>query len=32
MRETISSETIQIVVLLAALVATLLLSCFRGWC
>jgi hypothetical protein len=32
MRADISSETIQMLVLLAALLATLLLSCLRGWC
>jgi len=32
MRADISSETIQILVLLAALAMTVLLSCLRGWC
>jgi hypothetical protein len=32
MRESVSSETIQILILLAALLLTLLLSCLRGVC
>ncbi len=32
MRKSVSSETIQILFLLVALVATVLVSCLKGWC